>query len=340
MHIQLPKYLDDFIFDELGGKYQTRLNVDINLNNSGHMNQIYLGTYFPRSYSESKHVFNIYFSLPNIKSLYTEKNEINIVDIGTGTGGNVVGLLESIMQNFGNNKTINIITLEGNDNAISYQIKIIDKFKEQNKFSGLNIFTKKIVLGTVINFKKEISEIIESIGINKFDIITTSKCLSEFYNKNYVDSIGLYSEYLNLSSKLLNETGLSIIIDITTMDRNNIRPYTPFIINEEVKLFLETNKNIAQIYPVSCALWNQKCQNISNCFKQRIYLISHKYKVEDSSKVCIYGFVPVPFSKTIIDNYDEKKGYVVSMKKENGNVIIYKGCIRGKLVSANQKVNY
>ncbi len=46
---ELPKYFDDFIFEELGGVFQPGQNVDVNLRNDETANKRYIGTYFPRS---------------------------------------------------------------------------------------------------------------------------------------------------------------------------------------------------------------------------------------------------------------------------------------------------
>jgi len=49
MAVKLPEYLDDFIYKELGGYFQSGLNVDSNIDNDEEANKKYIGTYFPRS---------------------------------------------------------------------------------------------------------------------------------------------------------------------------------------------------------------------------------------------------------------------------------------------------
>ncbi len=93
MGIELPKYIDNFIFNELKGYYEVGQNVDNNLHNDENANKRYIGTYFPRSLIES---FSIFFELYQntiIKQNLDNKPTLKILDIGTGTGGNILGLM-------------------------------------------------------------------------------------------------------------------------------------------------------------------------------------------------------------------------------------------------------
>lgn len=60
--VLLPKWLDDFLFDELKANYcptGTDMSV-IDWDKNDILN--YLGTYFPRSYAESYCIFRKYFA--------------------------------------------------------------------------------------------------------------------------------------------------------------------------------------------------------------------------------------------------------------------------------------
>ena len=105
-HAILPQWLDDLIYNELNGKYQP-CNSDmtvIDWDKSDILN--YLGTYFPRSYAESYCIFNNFFE----KSPYffSNKEELSIFDFGSGTGGEIIGLITIVEKYFSNIEKINV----------------------------------------------------------------------------------------------------------------------------------------------------------------------------------------------------------------------------------------
>jgi hypothetical protein len=266
MHIQLPKYLDDFIFNKLDGKYLTQTNVDDNLNNDSHKNKIYIGTYLPRSFAESYNIFSDLFLNSKIKENFNQKNTINILDIGAGTGGNLLGLLTALRESFGTNKQLNVYTIEGNAEVIEYQKKFVDKFKSHNNYSGINLININRVFTNKNNFIEVIITTINSLHI-KFDIISSFKFFTEFYNRNNDDSFGLYYVYSYISSSWLTDDGLSVLLDVTTTDLRQLRPFTPFIVSREIKAYLRNNNGLKIILPKPCALWHSDCQT-ENAFSK------------------------------------------------------------------------
>lgn len=100
--ITLPKWLDDYIFKELGAKY-CRSNSDMTVIDWDKKDVLnYLGTYFPRSYAEVYCIFNNYFERD--ENIFSNKEEISIFDFGCGTGGEIVGLITIINKIFPNIK--------------------------------------------------------------------------------------------------------------------------------------------------------------------------------------------------------------------------------------------
>ena len=52
--VQLPEWLDDIIYNEFGAVYEPRpQDVEYNPDQQFEFVQLYLGTYFPRSYAEA-----------------------------------------------------------------------------------------------------------------------------------------------------------------------------------------------------------------------------------------------------------------------------------------------
>ena len=109
-HAVLPAYLDNLIYGEFfGARYcPDHQRYEYNLNLSEEELLIYLGTYFPRSYGESFCLFSSIISAESIKSGLNGKDCINILDIGCGSGGEIIGLLHALENYLENSIPINI----------------------------------------------------------------------------------------------------------------------------------------------------------------------------------------------------------------------------------------
>lgn len=109
--VQLPKWLDNLIFEQLGAKY-CRSNADmtvIDWDKNDVLN--YLGTYFPRSYAESYCIFSEF--LTKWPNRFVNKTELSVFDFGCGTGGEIIGLLDSL-QDVHSIQMVRICALDGN----------------------------------------------------------------------------------------------------------------------------------------------------------------------------------------------------------------------------------
>ena len=85
--VDLPVFLDNYIFKKLKAKYapdHTKFNK--NLKHDEVDVQTYLGTYFPRSFAETYSIFNNILLNDIVKKTTRKNKEINILDIGSGTG--------------------------------------------------------------------------------------------------------------------------------------------------------------------------------------------------------------------------------------------------------------
>ena len=103
-HVTLPSYLDNLIFGEFfGASYQPdHQHYEFNLNHTEEELLIYLGTYFPRSFGESLCIFTPIIKSKVINSELSSKDCINILDIGCGSGGEILGLLH-VLEDFEDN---------------------------------------------------------------------------------------------------------------------------------------------------------------------------------------------------------------------------------------------
>ena len=127
--MKLPEWLDTLIFDKLEAQYCPRNSDMTNIDDDKEKTLNYLGTYFPRSYAESYCIFSEYFKSNN--SDFADKEELSIFDFGSGTGGEIIGLLTVLEEQFPNLKKVWIVALDGNQNALRTYEKILNIAKTQ-----------------------------------------------------------------------------------------------------------------------------------------------------------------------------------------------------------------
>lgn len=307
---ELPKYLDDYIFAELGGVYQTGQNVDVNLNNDEEANKKYIGTYFPRSLIECYLIFTDLYAHKRIKEIIDSKSELKILDIGTGTGGNIVGLLH-FLNSINFNKPVEIITVEGNEIAIVYQKKFFDKFSQT--FATNFKFRCEKVIFQAETLNSQLDELLNKFNAT-FDVITSFKFIGEFYNSDFQNASGLFKTITETLSNYLSEKGLLLLLDSVSGDyeHSNTRPFTTQIMSDELNEYVKSeDSKLAYILPVCCGLWSDSCKT-PGCYIERQFGIKHSKRKCDISKVAYRVMTKKLFARVILSYVDKKNPYQMS----------------------------
>jgi SAM-dependent methyltransferase len=222
-NVQLPKWLDDLIFEQLGAKY-CRSNADmtvIDWDKNDVLN--YLGTYFPRSYAESYCIFMDLFR--NRHERYFNKSELLILDFGCGTGGEILGLLSGIESFLKDVSIIKIVGIDGNQHALRLLEKTVDNYK---KISRLNI-TLQLAPITISNFYD--LSILDDIIAGQFDIIMSFKAICEFVTKDQFEGNNPYAHIAKTYIPHLNNKGIMVLVDVTTYN-NTSKEWLPNMLDK------------------------------------------------------------------------------------------------------------
>lgn len=301
--------LEKYIFETLGGIYNARPELaGLNLSNDAEANTYYLGTYFPRSYIEAYNIYGNIFKNDKIVSVINSKNSIEILDIGSGTGGNLIGLLE-VLNSRVKNKVINIYSIDGNDIALEYQRKmIVDLYSFLDDNGNIISWHKYLVQ---FKDKNDILLQIDKIGFNLgFDIIQTFKFANEFYNLDYLMNQGTYQELLKVGEKYLRESGVMVLEDITNPVGGGM--FNSYIMNNECKTyFRDYNSSLRYILPKSCAFMHSTCI-IDNCFTKKEFILSHRGSMRDITKITYKLFIKEPLGTTVLSGIKDEQCYKIS----------------------------
>lgn len=308
---EIPKYLDNYIFNELGGEFKPGLNVDVNLNNDESANKRYIGTYFPRSLVESYFIMQDLYAHRRIKQVIDQKQNLKILDIGTGTGGNIIGLLHFLKSNNFINKPVDIYTVEGNNNAIEFQRQFFRRFNQTFR-TNYTLHYANIVFSTQ-TLDNQLTQFLNRLNIS-FDIITSFKFVSEFYNSEYQNSAGIFHDFAKTLSQFLNQNGLFLLLDLVSGDyeHRNMRPFTTQIMSDELNKYVKNpTSNLAYILPICCGFWSHECRT-KLCYIERQFKIEHSRSRNDKSKVTYRVMVPKPLADLILSDIEEKEQYQMS----------------------------
>lgn len=319
--LNINPYLERFIFGELKAQYDPDPIAALhNLDNNEQQSQRYLGTYFPRSFVESYNIFYRLFNQEEIYKNFIGKKKINILNIGSGSGGDLFGLIEA-MKDFFPLETImtNIISIDGNVNAVSYQKKIYEQLY-QNSNNHLSVMEQKFE--DRYDFEEKISKILRNSN-EQFDIILTFKFISEFYNRDYELNRGLYHSFIKQSYDYLTPEGMLIIEDVTNQimenQKNNIfgeRNFNGKIMNKEITDYMKQNNGkLGCLIPICCYHWYEECQDNLECFHQKIFNINHRMNHKDISKITYKVLAHTDFVDKVMQRIDKQEYYQIAPER-------------------------
>ena len=165
----------------------------------------YLGTYFPRSYVESRHI-----ATRQILSTFSEKAALSILDFGCGTGGEIIGLLTNIEAYLPNIETVQIVAIDGNQHALRLFEKVLDEYRKNSRSE----ITHRIAPIT-IDDSFDLT-VLDEIITGSFDIFVSFKAICEFVTKDQFEGHNPYKTIVDTYLPRLNDNGLMFLVDVTT----------------------------------------------------------------------------------------------------------------------------
>lgn len=277
----LPEWIDDVIFNKLGAKYSpNHIKFEYNLNLDKEEVLVYLGTYFPRSYAEVYILFKELLVNSNYKSIIGAKKSISVLDLGCGTGGDIIGLLSFIDRFLPFVESVNLLAIDGNHEALRMFEKVLTLFKEKSR---LNI---KETIGPAFIGEESDLDIISRVVPDNFDFILSCKTICEMLAKGRLNN-NAYKRTANVLSKKLSPEGILLIEDVT-IKISHINEFIPNVLNKELNEFIRENPQYSTLAPISCKNHGNKCK--IGCFLKKEIELSHSQKSNDMSKI-VFRFI-------------------------------------------------
>lgn len=192
----LPPFLDDILL-MMGARYEPNFRtVQVGVAADDSRNKAYLGSYFPRTVLENWNITHELFGNSEIKEAFLKKKVIRILDVGSGTGGAVVGFLLAINSDadISNSTQVVIHSVDANEDALNKQTYLIAQLLPHLRFSVAHS-TETVEFPHQLNkFSVSFSNFLDQRASDSYDLVLFWKCLCEFYNQDYVHAIGVIQQ--------------------------------------------------------------------------------------------------------------------------------------------------
>lgn len=298
--VDLPNWLDRYLFFDLGAKYSpnhSRFEYNLNLN-TGEI-KVYLGTYFPRSFVEVKSIFEEFSQNSNYLSLVGERTSVSILDLGCGTGGDLFGLLSFLEKYEPSLKSVKLLAIDGSQMALRFFEKIMAEFK---KHSRLKIDYR---IGPVFIESENDLNLVSDVLSDKYDLILSCKAICEMLAKRRIKNKA-YKQTASMLSSKLTDKGIMLIEDVTIKSPATEK-FIPYMLNAELNEFVAENDEFAIIYPTACKDKESKC--INGCFFKKEIRVTHSAKNNDISKIIYRIIGKKPFAENIVVSSKGKTEY-------------------------------
>ena len=293
----LPEWLRSLIYDEMGGSYEPDRNAfQNNLYSDEEKNRKYLGTYFPRSFTESYCIFYNLFDNPAYLETVKDRDSFSILSFGCGTGGDLMGLLEAIAEKLPWIKNIEVTAYDGNFNAIAMMKKIVDQPHLQSRFHIYPDYAP-VPMENSEDFGLYCNAIDKS-----FDFIMSFKMVNELY-RHHILPTKPYQNLLEALTPKLTGTGVMLLLDVPLKEKNGVN--LPILLSFGMREFLRAHSEFEAMVPVPCHVKSRGCN-------ERCYLRTVFYgDIFSSEKVTYCMLARTDMSKRVCNGIRNGK-YVVN----------------------------
>lgn len=281
-----PAYLQDILFaaEPFGARYcQLREEAKSNLHSDSEKIRCYLGTYFPRSFCESRNLHTLLLGLDPFRSEWLYKTELNVLDFGSGTGGNLCGLLHA-MSDLGIKASLCVYSIEGNEEALSRQTHILEHVQKETGIAVEHHSIQRVFATDPVTFVREFHDVLQDLPA-QFDLVMAWKSLSELFIADQTSAHGSYGHFLEVCAPRLSRSGVVSLLDVTINSRGR---WLPKVMTRELNQFMQSYDGFDLLMPFGCAQKRGPC-SLAGCFPKFTFPVAHRKCPNDRTKFSYFA---------------------------------------------------
>lgn len=317
-HVALPEQLIEFIDQKFPGQRRKLINNNYAIQSlrydSDHCIS-YLKTYWPRSFGESYLIAKDLIAEAHIREWLNSLKRIRIMDIGTGGGGNIFGLLYALLD-LESQKKIEIHTYDGNDYFHNIFQKIQKHFFPNvaiHCHSGKNV--------------ADLTALAKEQPSNYFHFITSFKFVNEIMGQHGHDAFNYYHLLKKFETKL-HPKGFFILAD-TAQKYNGNGQFLPEIMHSDIQEYRQESDKLAILLPLSCAFYIRRC-TAKRCYRVRSFYVKLLNRNAcDFSQLSYMIFSGPDNCRKILANKKKYDNYLVKSNSDDNY------CQKGQRININ-----
>lgn len=294
-NITIPQWLDKIIYDDFEAIYEPRPSeVVYNPDQPYDFVKLYLGTYFPRSYAEAYGITSKILSIEGFTNHLIELEEINLLDLCCGTGGEIIGTIVALQSKLPNLKRVNIDAFDANVDAVRFLYHLMSSVNNAPEIKvEININPQCIY----IESEQEIMDIVNLLNV-QYHFMMSFKAINEFVQHETFSTTNAYELVASHLLPQLSQYGVFIMSDVATR-LNNSTMFYPQMMNMGLNSFIKKTLLYKSIIPAACFIHESTC---SGCYMQDTFYVSHRMKTRDISKVAYRVLCKLDFATELLSN--------------------------------------
>ena len=236
--------------------------------------------------------------------IFMAEGQINILDCGCGTGGEILGLITALAKHLPQ-VNANVTAIDGNEGALAILKELVEKYPSRNVHANLT------TLRQTFNSTDDLTKL--SNGKKNYHFVLCDKMVCELISKQILPN-DAYAIMAKMLASHLRNNGLLIMLDVTTKDEHTGLFY-PQLMNSSINEYVRKSRTIETLLPLSCAC-NEGCKDL--CFMQQTFSVSHSHKTTDESRVCYRVLCQKPMKEAILKDINtDGLAYVIHPIKYN-----------------------
>ena len=304
--VVLTQKIVDVLYGEFNGVFEQTEEVGRSYKwNSDKKIRIYIGTYWPKTFSEVFMFFSSLFKTYGTSSFIEHNGDITILDIGANSLPATAGLIYALKEAGTNLNKITVNAIDLNRKPMEIGVKILKAL-----FPDIDFHFNLCKCNFYSLYSRWLQPKMEH------DFILCSKMGNELYFQNVFRG---YIKVLKFAENRLKEKGVFYFSDITNKPSDYSDKFFPMIMNKEINKYVRKERELSIVYPIPCGFKAKQCKN-KKCFTQAVLRIVNPY----APKGYYYAkFSPKLFVKRgranyFLSKFDKNKIYTIACKfREN-----------------------